>query len=294
MARSPSADHTRVSPLALLLLLASLAAGAAAETNAPAELTFSRHSQPVATRSLAWLEHAVPHAELRVHEPYEAAEATFLALPLERVLDAVYSPSWRDEEELLFSCRDGYQPAVPVARVLAHHAWLAFDRVGPGGFAIDKRESGTTKRVELGPFYLVWENLTDAQIRQEADYGWPYQVVGIDLIRRRDRFPKLSPPAGSSAQVQAGFEAFRIHCSKCHKLNGEGGSIGPELDQAMGATDARDPQFLRHWIDDPSRILPTARMPALNPALPNRERTIDEIVAYLRAMAAAQSAPAGH
>jgi hypothetical protein len=33
-------------------------------------------------------------------------------------------------------------------------------------------------------------------------------------------------------------------------------------------------------------------MPALNPALPDRERTIDEIVAYLRAMA--QSAPAGH
>jgi hypothetical protein len=32
-------------------------------------------------------------------------------------------------------------------------------------------------------------------------------------------------------------------------------------------------------------------MPALNPALPERARTIDSILAYLRAMAAARQGP---
>jgi mono/diheme cytochrome c family protein len=247
----------------------------------------------VATRDLAWLRAVATPAEVRVHEPYERGEAVFAALPLAEVLDAVYTSSWRGEEELLFSCRDGYEPSIPVARVLAHRAWLAFERSDQPEFTLRKRESGVTKRIELGPFYLVWENLADERIRQEADYGWPYQLVGIDLIRRRDRFPRSTPAPDAAPEVLAGFDAFRIHCGKCHPVRGEGGSIGPELGGAATPVAHRDPDWLRTWIVDPSRILPTARMPALNPALPDHERTVDEILAYLRAMAATPGAASG-
>jgi mono/diheme cytochrome c family protein len=273
-----------------VLLAAGLAAGAAAETAPSAELAFARHGQPTARLALAELLELAPRREVRVHEPYEAGPARFAALPLERVLDAVYTSSWRGEEELLFSCRDGYQPTVPVARVLAHRAWLAFDREDQPDFTIRKRESGEVRSVELAPFYLIWENLEDAQIREEADYGWPYQLVGIELIRRSDRFPRMTPPPGASDAVLAGFAAFRVHCSKCHALNGEGGRIGPELNHAASPALTRDPDWLRGWIEDPSRVLPNARMPALNPALPDRARTVDEILAYLRAMATAGDA----
>jgi cytochrome c2 len=169
---------------------------------------------------------------------------------------------------------------------LAHRAWLAFDRVDAPGFSIRKRESGEEKRVQVGPFYLVWENLQDPQILQEADYGWPYQVVAVDLIRTLDRFPRMTPPEGAPRDVASGFEAFRIHCSKCHQLNGEGGTIGPELNAATRPVEYRDREWLRTWIENPAKLLPTARMPRLNPALPNRARTIDEILAYLTTMSA--------
>lgn len=295
MAHSPGTEPAgRRARLPLVLGLSGLlAAGAIAlrpgGASAEADLAFARHSEPVATRSLESLEEAVPPSTVRVFEPYEKGEASFRALPFDRVLDSVYSPSWRQEEEVLFTCRDGYQPTVPVARILRHRAWLAFDRVDEPGFAIRKRESGQWKRVELGPFYLVWENLDDAKIRQEWDYGWPYQVVSVDLIRTADRFPRLVPPAGSSAQVKAGFAAFRIHCSKCHALDGQGGSIGPELGGPASPVDTRDRQWLRDWIEDPSRIREDARMPPLNPDLPDRKETVEAILAYLEAMRSART-----
>ena len=84
------------------------------------------------------------------------------------------------------------------------------------------------KRIDAGPLLRgVGEPGTCPRLRQEGDFGWPYQVVGVDVIRAAERFPKLTPPADSSPAVRAGFVEFRIHCSRCHKLNGEGGDIGP-------------------------------------------------------------------
>jgi mono/diheme cytochrome c family protein len=259
------------------------------EPGAPLEIAFARHGQPVASLDLAALEKLARPATVRIHEPYEDRAAAFQALPFADLLDAVYGPAWRGEEELLFTCRDGYQPTVPVARAIEHRAWLAFAREGQPAFTIWKLESGARRHVELAPFYLVWENLEDPVVRQEGDYGWPYQLVGVDLIRTRERFPGMAPPPGAGPDVVAGFAAFRVHCSRCHRLNGEGGAIGPELNGAASPLALRERAWLRAWIAEPGRILPTARMEPLNPALPQRERTIDEILAYLEAMASART-----
>jgi len=254
-----------------------------------AEIAFARHSEPVATRDLAWLRNAVTTQVVRVIDPYEEEEVEFEALRFDAVLDAIYGRGWRDEEEVLFDCRDGYQPTVPVERIVAHNALLAFARRDRAEFTLRKRESGALKQVDLAPFYLVWENLDDALMRAEGDYGWPYQLVAVDLIRARDHFPKMAPPPSAPAPVQAGFAAFRAHCSRCHTLNGEGGSIGPELNGPIPVAKIRDTAWLRRWIDDPSRVLPTARMPRMNPALADRERAIDVIIRYLQSMAAAKT-----
>ena len=285
MARWPRTERGRW----LALLITTLAPAAPADEGLAPAIAFARHGEPVVSLDLDALRERVAPVTVRVHEPYEGREASFRALPFAAVLDAAYGPGWRSEEELLFTCRDGYQPSVPVARVLAHRARLAFARADQERFTIRKLESGAHRDVELSPFYLVWENLDDTALRQEADYGWPYQVVGVDLIRARDRFPRMAPPPGAGPEVLAGFAAFRVHCSRCHALNGEGGSIGPELNAAASPLELRGRDWLRTWIADPSRILPTARMEPLNPALPDRERTIDEILAYLEAMASTGS-----
>jgi mono/diheme cytochrome c family protein len=269
--------------LALLAFaLGPLAASARADDRS---LAFRSHGAEVASRDLAALRGLARAETVRVFEPYERREVSFVALRFDAVLDALYGAGWREEEELLFTCRDGYQPTVPVARVLAHRAWLAFERAGAPVFAIDKLESGRHQQVSLAPFYLIWENLADAQVRAEGDYGWPYQLVGVELIRARDRFPELAPPGAAPPAAQRGFREFRIHCSRCHPLNGEGGRIGPELNAAGNPAGRRDPAWLRRWIDAPSRIAATARMEPLNPDLPDRDAVIDAIVAYLQAMA---------
>ena len=90
--------------------------------------------------------------------------------------------------------------------------------------------------------------------------------------------------------MRDGFSAFRVHCSKCHKLNGEGGSLGPELNAPENPLADRDEGWLRTWIADPEKIRPNTRMEPLNPKLPDRDRVVDDIVAYLDAMVGAPQA----
>jgi cytochrome c2 len=282
-ALSPTKQVAAGWAIALVTGLFLLADRAIADMNKES-ITFAREGQTIASLDPAQMQMKTSPQSVRVFEPYEKDEADFLAFPLAEVLDAVYSPSWRTEDELLLTCRDGYRPSVPAARVLAHSAWLAFSRQDTGSFSILKPESGQEKRVDLGPFYLVWENLHDAVIRQEGDYGWPYQLVGIDLVSTRQQFRAMAPPADASAQVSLGFQAFRIHCSRCHRLNGEGGEIGPELNPVSGKTRYYDRDWLGAWIRDPASMRPGTRMPPLNIDLPDRERSVQAIIAYLYAI----------
>lgn len=296
MAVSPRSERGRFAArgaVRFCICLAVFSAGGLAGAEETSSLAFARHGESVANRDRDDLVRVSEPAWVRVHEPYEDREVGFRGVALREVLDAVYGEDWRHAEELLFTCRDGYQPTVPVARVLAHRAWLAFEREGDVGFTIRKHESGRWQRVELGPFYLVWENLGVAELLRDRDYGWPYQLVGIDLIRSADRFPRMAPPEDAPAQVSAGFRAFRVHCSRCHSLRGEGGGIGPELADPRHPVGARPAAWLRRWIDDPSQFVATARMPALNPDLPERKATLDALIAYLQAMAEAATQDAG-
>jgi mono/diheme cytochrome c family protein len=286
LARCRRAERSALPVWILLWLLASVPGAGAAQP----ELRFSLHSKPLATRDLASLRRAHEPQTIRVFEPYEEQSVRFRAVDFREVLDEVYGPRWRAEEEILFTCRDGYQPAVPVERMLQFRPFLAFDREDAEGFSILKRESGKRRRVELGPFYLVWDNLEDEVLRRDGDYGWPYQLVGVDLIRARDRFPRMAPPEDAGPRVEAGFRHFRIHCSRCHAINGDGGSVGADLNQPVNPVEYRDREWLVRWIDDPTRIVPTARMPRLNPALPQRRQVIEEILDYLQAMSKARRA----
>lgn len=247
-------------------------------------MSFSLRGVPRAQRTLDDLKALGASHDIRVHEPYESNPATFRAVAFTRVLDDVYGVGWRAEEELLLTCRDGYQPSIPVSRLLEHEAWLAFDRDSDEGFTILKLESGESRRVDLSPYYLVWDNLDDPVLLQEGDYGWPYQLVSVDLIRTAERFPNMVPGLEPSGEVAAGFAAFRVHCTRCHKINDEGGGIGPELNSPVNPFDYRDRDWLRAWLDDPAAIVASARMPALNRELPDRARVMDEILAYLQAM----------
>jgi mono/diheme cytochrome c family protein len=159
------------------------------------------------------------------------------------------------------------------------------------GFSLLKKDVSPARRAELGPFYLVWQNLSDRVIRAEGDYGWPYQLASVELVDFAARFPKLAPPAGASAAARRGFELYRVHCLKCHSINDEGGKTGPELNYPKSVTEYWRPGPLREWILDPSAFRFRSAMPGLPRELPERGRKVGDIVAYLSAMARRKIGP---
>jgi len=226
-----------------------------------------------------------------VHEPYEDREVRFEAVPAVALFDLLLGDAWRRADELVFECADGYRAAVPTARFLEHQAYLAVARVG-GDFAIDKPVGGAVTRVALAPAYLIWENQRDSVVRSEGDWGWPYQIVGVTVAMASERYARMAPPPDAGADAQRGFGVFRRYCSRCHPINGEGGTLGPELNYPASVTEYVEPTWLRRWIDAPLTVRHGTPMPGLPPGIPDREAALRDVIAYLTVMAGHKLAPA--
>jgi mono/diheme cytochrome c family protein len=154
---------------------------------------------------------------------------------------------------VLFTCVDGYQPVLPMDRFNRYVGYLAYRRLDQEEFKVQNRFQGESD-VPLGPFYLVWDNLHSNDLRAEGASGWPYQVVGIDLVNFADRFPRLSPPETASVKAKKGFIAFRENCMACHTINGEGSNKAPELNYPMSVTEYLSDEWIRKWMMDPQSV----------------------------------------
>jgi len=70
----------------------------------------------------------------------------------------------------------------------------------------------------------------------------------------------------------------------CHTINGQGGGKAPELNYPVSVTEYFKPEYLKQWIDSPASLRYNTTMPALAAEIPEREKVIAEIIAYLTAM----------
>jgi ubiquinol-cytochrome c reductase cytochrome b subunit len=79
--------------------------------------------------------------------------------------------------------------------------------------------------------------------------------------------------------VRAGARLFAENdCASCHKIRGEGGSIGPDL-SFVGQR--RDIRWLKAYVHDPSSLNPSAAMPAHTSL---SEQQLAAIAAYLKSL----------
>ncbi len=78
-----------------------------------------------------------------------------------------------------------------------------------------------------------------------------------------DLLESLAPDeAAFDEQVAAGEEIFAEGgCNSCHKVNGEGGTLGPDL---SGAGFMLQTQFIFRWILNPQAFVAKTRMPNLD------------------------------
>src|SRR5690606_35179343 len=133
-------------------------------------------------------------------------------------------------------CKDGYQPSIPVAKFLTYDAYLAVASADNTSFTLNNTLQNH-EVVELGPIYLVWDNLKSPALLNEGAADMPYQIISIELTTFATRFAGMFPPTDVSTETRQGFLHFRKYCMACHTINGQGGGKAPELNYPVSVTE---------------------------------------------------------
>ncbi len=264
----------------VLLTVAFPSAGRAATADDTA-LVFERDGVVVKTVDRAALERGCEPTTIALDDPYYGRRKRYRACPLANVLrlgfgdlDAAAAAG----ADVFFHARDGYVKPASIDRVREPGGYLAFadaDRMhgdDPGWEPIDRRQ------VDPGPYYVVWENPKE---HDALRYPWPYQLAAIEIASYAERYPHTAP-AGlpADAPAWAGFAIFRRDCVACHAMNGEGGTIGPELNVPRSIVEYRPTDQLKAFIRDPQSFRYTSMPP--HEYLTGAD--LDALIAYFTAM----------
>jgi cytochrome c2 len=275
---------TKLASTVAWLALLGCAHAAPATTPPPPPLRFQLRGVDVVSKSLDDLR-KLGRERVTVTDPHEHRDIELEGVPATKLFDAVFGPAWRDAEDVVATCQDGFHPSIPVKAFLEHDAYVAFARPDSGDFAI---QESAAKRTNVGPYYVVWKRSERAD---PPEPEWPYQVTALEVTDFATRFAVVIPPDGSTALAREGFERFRTFCLPCHTINGRGGTSGPELNYPVNVTEYFAEPLLREWIEDPQRVRWGAKMPMPLPPGDDRAHAIDAVVAYLKTMARAKRAP---
>lgn len=279
----------------LILLLGTLFLALAPSWAAETPLVFKKKGVLVKQFTLEEFQKAFPPVDLPIFEKHEDKTRIYRGVALKTVLEKVYGGQWGTDgnyggvDELLFSCIDGYQPSVPLLKALSHQSYLVYGTGDKTPFQFKAKDSG--KIIDYGPFYLVWEDIKDPVIKAEGLELWPYQVATVDLISFKERFGPLVPPGKMSAVATRGFIAYRMFCLQCHRINGSGGNKGIELNYPASVTEYFKTDWLLKFIKEPQSVRTGSAMPPFDKAYPHYEKTITDIVEYLKAISKQKIAP---
>ena len=191
----------------------------------------------------------------------------YVGYPAADVMAQLFGTAWHARAETVeLRALDGYVSRVDVARFLKESAYLVFARADGAPFMVDQIRQNR-KDVPLGPYYLVWDNVSNPALLAEGSANWPYQVHQVKLVSFSDN---ALLPDGLAAELHEGAELARRHCLQCHKVNGYGGEKFPG-NLAQIARVHPEPDFIR-WVLSPSSMRSNSNMPPLADRLPDAER----------------------
>lgn len=261
---------SRIAGLFVLLACAGHAAGAA-ELPSPEGLQRQIQTPP---RAIAVYE---PHLSVGGRH----VTIRYVGYPAVAVLKRLFGADWRRRGKTVeFRALDGYVSRIPVQRFSGEKAYIVFARQDGAPFTVDNLRQNETG-IPLGPYYLVWDNVSNPALLAEGARNWPYQVNEIRLVTLSDR---ALLPKGLDPRFRSGVGLVKTHCLNCHTVNGYGGEkFEGNLAEIVKDYDRAD--FFRLLLV-PAVERPGATMPSLPGRLPEaeRRRIAGAIFDYLRAM----------
>jgi mono/diheme cytochrome c family protein len=235
--------------LAALVLAAAIGLPRAAA--AEPTLEFRVSGVAVSSASLSALEKSLPARDVALTnaEFWPSGVKHYRAFPLRDVLDFAFGKKWlgSDYSDIAFVALDGYAAVGPLVKASEDGGFLAFkDLDVPSGWA----PVGGHK-ADPGPFFLVWTGAAQTTANQ---YPWPWQVAALNLVRFEDQYPKTVPHGAADGSAERrGYALFKGRCFRCHSVNGEGGKIGPDLNEPMSVTAYRSKRMVKEFIRNPSK-----------------------------------------
>jgi hypothetical protein len=261
-------------PVLLALLFAGSGAALAQGLPPPAELKKRMATAPVTVTVVE------PHLSTKD----KAVRVDYLGYPAQRVLDTLLGSAWKAEGmDVEFRALDGYVSRIPAERFTRYSAYFVFERKGQRQFQIDNLLQNE-KRVALGPYYLVWDNIRAPDLIAEGGSYWPYQISQV--LVSASRLNALLPGAMRERFAEHAALAQKL-CLSCHQVNGHGGNKWP-INLAVSVKGIDEATFLR-WVLEPGRAKPGTSMPGLPEAMPQAQRqdTARKLYDYLKALPAA-------
>ncbi len=246
-------------------------------------LTFKRDGKVVRSVPLADLATRAGARTVESADPYYGAYKRFLAFPLVPALTWAYGVEAKELRGRAFvlGALDGYAVPVDGERLFDDGALVAIDDLDVPGFA----PIGPRKASPL-PAYLIWEGSTRTNLETHPR---PWQLVSIDIVDPLTLYPHTRPKTAlEGTPVMHGFKLFRERCIRCHAINREGGSLGPDLNVPQSIVHYRPEEQIRAYIMNPLSFRYGAMPP--NPDL--NEADLSALIAYFHAIAAEPYDPA--
>jgi nitric oxide reductase subunit C len=141
---------------------------------------------------------------------------------------------------------------------------------------IDRRGEGFVKQMLKDPqaMYPGQRKMTNYKLTDQeiADLTAFLKWVGEMDLNGFPPKPDLMPTAQVESLSKP--QVFNQTCTACHSVNGQGGQVGPALDD-IGRKFDQD--YLARWLKNPMSIKPDSKMPKL----PLTEKEIEELTLYL-------------
>ena len=237
-------------------MIGALLAASAAASAAEPSLEFRISGSSVIAVPLSTLEKSLTARDVALTsaEFWPGREKHYRAFALRDVLDFAFGKKWlsNDYSDISFVALDGYAAVDPLAKVAEDGGFLAFkDLDAPSGW-----EPVGGHKADPRPFFVVWSGAAQTTANQ---YPWPWQVAGMNLIRFEDQYPKTVPRgAAADSAERRGYALFKGRCLRCHSVNGEGGKIGPDLNEPMSVTAYRPKRMVKEFIRNPSKYRHTS------------------------------------